>query len=143
MTVTFRLETRVPLLQRFALASLTRELMRYENDWAKGLVDEGRKYPPKRTNPPQKYVRTFRFKRGWRIVPSRFVGGDLVVRVENDTPYARRVVGDDRGVGQSGFHVGRWYIFRDLAASREFARGAQAIITAHIRSATFTSTVNP
>lgn len=141
MAVTFRLDVRVPLLQRFALATLTRELQRYENDWAKGLVGEARIYPPRRRG--QTYVRTYRFKRGWRIIPSRFVGSDLVVRVENDTPYARKVVGNDRGLGQSGYHVGRWFLFRDLAASRDFARGAQAIITAHLRNATFTSTTTP
>lgn len=141
MTVRFGLNVQVPAGGAFALLGLQRQLENYENDWARELVRQARIYPPER--PGQHYRRTFRFRRGWRIIPARFIGGDLTVRVENATPYAREVVADDFGRGQSGYHIGRWYIFRQLAESREFARGAQAIVTSNIRSARFTSTVRP
>lgn len=123
------------------LLGLTRELMRYENQWAADVVADAKRYPPERQG--QSYKRTFRFKRGWRITPARFVGGSLQVRIENRTPYGPQVVGDSRGQGQSGWHVGRWYVWRDLASSKDFARGAQAIINRSISGIRFSTTVTP
>jgi len=64
-------------------------------------------YPAKR--PGQKYVRTFRLKRNWRVVKAGAQGYMIL----NRTPYTHYVVGYARGHGQAWMHVDRWTTFRD------------------------------
>lgn len=71
------------------------------------IVKRMQDYPPER--PGQKYKRTFRFKRSWNLA---FVSDGLLI--ENLTPYAGRVVGDEFGKNQAWMHVGRWSLFRSV-----------------------------
>lgn len=79
----------------------------------KAISERFQKYAPKR--PRQKYQRTFKFKRGWRL---RRKGNDGYT-VENvarhkGKAYGRFVVGDAYGTGQASVHAGRWWVFRDV-----------------------------
>ncbi|MHC4648819.1 MAG: hypothetical protein ACYTBJ_25460, partial [Planctomycetota bacterium] len=86
----------------------------------KRLLEDLEKYPRKR--PGQKYVRTFRLRKGWakktRIRTPK-TGGVLIV--ENDTPYTHFVVGkpDLRlragGKDQAWMHKGRWWLAGGVA----------------------------
>lgn len=130
------------------LLLMENQLRRYEDDWAKGLIKEARVYPP--LTPAQQaghgYKRTYKFRNSWRRIRSTWRGSDLVVEVQNPTPYAPKVVGDARGQGQAGInniHVGRWYIFRNLAESRGFAAGVQRIIDQNIAGINYLVSLRP
>jgi hypothetical protein len=71
------------------------------------IIRQMQNYPPERTN--QKYVRTYKFKSGWRL--DRSATG---YTVKNPTSYGRYVVGDFAGSGQAWMHVGRWLLLRDV-----------------------------
>lgn len=73
-----------------------------------------KKYPPPR--PGQRYKRTFRFKRSWRLTRHRDDGW----MIRNDARagkrrrrYGKYVVGDAVGRGQAWMHKGRWFVMRD------------------------------
>jgi hypothetical protein len=77
------------------------------------LIKDLRKYAKKR--PRQRYKRTFRLRRGWKV-NIRTPQSGFVVDVTNKTPYTHFVVGrpDMRmragGKGQAWMHKGRWWI---------------------------------
>ncbi len=83
------------------------------------IVTKMQVYPPKR--PGQKYRRTFRFQKAWRIKASE--NGYVI---ENGMPYAKYPVGNAYGQGQAWMHVGRWQLFRDVADA-EIGKEAKAI----------------
>ena len=65
-------------------------------------------YPPQR--PGQTYVRTHRLASSWQILD---VGGaDIGHGLENRTPYARWVHGNEFGDKQAWMHLNRWPAFR-------------------------------
>ena len=68
-----------------------------------------RHYPKKR--PLQKYVRTFKLRRGWLVEYSR-----TKTRVRNNVPYAPFVQGDNT---QAWMHAGRWRTTSKVASDNE------------------------
>jgi len=77
-------------------------------------------YPAQR--PQQKYVRTFKFRRGWQVQKVGPTGYMII----NRTPYTKYVVGNAYGGGQAWMHAGRWTTLRD-AADKLLANLPQAI----------------
>lgn len=71
------------------------------------LRKEARVYPPKLPN--QKYVRTFRLRRGWKVQKADHTGGEVV---NVDVPYNIYVQGEGR---QAGIHQGRWSTEKSIA----------------------------
>lgn len=70
-------------------------------------------YPP--APPGSTYERTFKLKRGWKVVPIGLEG----YRIENRARfrgrgYTKYVVGLASGLGQAWMHVGRWMLFRNV-----------------------------
>ena len=70
-------------------------------------------YPP--VPPGSTYERSFRLKRGWKIIP---IGADGY-RIENRArfrgrAYTKYVIGMASGLGQAWMHVGRWKLFRNV-----------------------------
>jgi hypothetical protein len=76
------------------------------------LLDELRFYPPER--PGQRYVRTFRLRRGWKASLERINNDTTALVVSNDVEYASFVVGSlaqrvSAGARfQADIHKGRW-----------------------------------
>ena len=68
---------------------------------------QAKPYPPER--PRQRYVRTGQLGRSWGA--RRSPGGATIF---NNRPYARYVVGDDKGKGQAWMHAGRWWLAADV-----------------------------
>jgi hypothetical protein len=76
------------------------------------LLDELKFYPP--TLPNQKYIRTYRLRRGWKAGIKRLNGVTFALIVSNDVEYARFVVGSlaqaesAAASFQAAIHQGRW-----------------------------------
>lgn len=76
------------------------------------LLDTLRFYPPKLPN--QRYVRTFKLRRGWKAFIQRIDSNRFAIVVSNDTDYTSFVVGtlaQTESVAasfQSAIHQGRW-----------------------------------
>jgi hypothetical protein len=95
-------------------AGLLDDLAAYE---ARAEIDEisleaqrkMREYPPEL--PGQKYIRTYRLRRGWRRRPAQG-GVDLV----NQVPYAPLVQGESQ---QAEIHEGRWQTEEEIAREME------------------------
>lgn len=73
----------------------------------KRVIKQMQDYPPER--PAQKYVRTYEFKKTWRIKPT-----PKGARLSSSFDKSMYVVGDAVGKGQAWMHVGRWLLFRDV-----------------------------
>lgn len=71
------------------------------------LRKEARVYPPKLPN--QKYVRTFRLRRGWKVTRAEAEGGEIA---NVDVPYNIYVQGAKT---QATIHRGRWSTDESLA----------------------------
>jgi len=89
------------------------------------VIKHMQRYPPPR--PGQRYVRTYRLKRSWKIL--RF--GNSGYQITNNAArkgrqYARYVVGDAYGTGQAWMHQNRWPVFRDVV-ERAFEQAPKAI----------------
>lgn len=89
------------------------------------VIKRMQRYPPPR--PGQRYVRTYRLKRSWKIL--RF--GNSGYQITNNAArkgrqYARYVVGDAYGTGQAWMHQNRWPVFRDVV-ERAFEQAPKAI----------------
>ncbi len=71
-------------------------------------------YPP--PLPKSRYVRTYRFKKDWRIAegPNSVMVANMV-RNRRNKPYAGWVVGNSEGEMQAKVHQGRWPVFRTVA----------------------------
>ena len=78
-------------------------------DFMTRLMTRMKIYPPQR--PGQKYVRTYRLQRNWRMEKAGATG----YRLLNRTPYTKYVVGSAFGTGQAWMHAGRWTTLRDAA----------------------------
>lgn len=78
-------------------------------DFMTRLMTRMKIYPPKRLG--QKYVRTYRLQRNWRMEKA----GPTGYRLLNRTPYTKYVVGSAYGTNQAWMHVGRWTTLRDAA----------------------------
>lgn len=74
------------------------------------LKKEARIYPPKLPN--QKYVRTFKLRRGWKVTKAEADGGEVA---NVDVPYNIYVQGDR----QAAIHQGRWSTDKSLATANE------------------------
>ncbi len=76
------------------------------------LLDTLRVYPPKLPN--QKYVRTFKLRRGWKAFIQPISPNSFAVVVSNDTDYTSFVVGSlaqavsTAAQFQADIHRGRW-----------------------------------
>lgn len=119
--------------------SLIQALRDVQLNWAKRLEARVEQYPARRSG--QTYIRTFRFRDEWTIVPPRMVGGDLVTSVISVTPYAVFVIGNEVGDLQNqAYHAGRWYLFRRVVEDSEaqLRAEAQAAINRVLRPATIT-----
>lgn len=112
---------------------MLRAVQRTQNLVAGQVIRRGQQYPAERPN--QKYIRTFKLKESWRVVPSRQSGDRFVCDVVNDatdtkrkTPkkYAGYVFGtNDAGRGQSVYHVGRWPTVGQLANRESYRQQVQ------------------
>lgn len=84
---------------------------------ANKLVSILRVYPPER--PLQRYKRTYKLQRGWKVVErsaQRGVGYSVVNEAEyRGKRYAQYVVGDNKGERQAWMHLKRWKIARQVA----------------------------
>ena len=78
-------------------------------EFMKRVMKRMKIYPRKR--PGQKYVRTFKLKRGWQLKKI----GQMAYRLSNPTPYTKYVVGSAYGTEQAWMHVGRWKTLRDVS----------------------------
>lgn len=76
--------------------------------WMEKVVDVLKVYPPPR--PRQKYKRTYRLRRGWKV---RQVN-EFAYMIRNTVPYTKYVQGGANGEGQAWMHTGRWKLFRDI-----------------------------
>lgn len=78
------------------------------------LLDELKFYPPELPN--QRYVRTYRLRRGWKAGVKRINGNTYSLVVSNDTEYTAFVVGSlAKTVSaaqrfQAAIHRGRWLL---------------------------------
>lgn len=98
--------------------NLLRDLAQVQLNWARRLQARVAIYPA--TRPGQIYIRTYVFRDNWDIVPPRLQGSALVTELNNDTGYAKYVVGDDIGNWQNqAYHAGRWYLFRKEVEASE------------------------
>ena len=76
------------------------------------LLDELRIYPPKLPN--QKYIRTFKLRRGWKVFIQRINPKSFAIVVSNNVDYTSFVVGSlaiAESVAdsfQADIHRGRW-----------------------------------
>ena len=110
-----------------------------QNQYARDIVARGQNYPAERPN--QKYVRTYKLRSAWRIIPSRRSGDRQVVDITNNATdkrpgrtYAGYVFGtDDKGSGQSAYHVGRWPTKGQLADRETYRQQVQAAIAEGVR----------
>jgi hypothetical protein len=99
-----------------SLHDLRRELPRIARgrifDALKRIVNRFKKYPPRRTG--QRYVRTFKLKRGFRIKRKGKVGYTVAnVAKFRGRSYPKYVIGDAAGDRQAWMHVGRWRVLRE------------------------------
>lgn len=100
------------------LRALARVDTALKRDFVKGMAQavaivtkQAKIYPPRLPN--QKYIRTYKLKRGWRsekVTPTRGVVGNRGV------PYAQYVQDSKR---QAAIHAGRWNTEQDIAAQSE------------------------
>ena len=68
-------------------------------------------YPPER--PGQRYVRTYKLKRNFRIVQKSKSTLGIINRARfKGRAYAKYPIGDARGESQAWMHVGRWRVLR-------------------------------
>lgn len=75
------------------------------------LRKEARVYPPKLPN--QKYVRTFRLRRGWKVTRAEAEGGEVA---NVDVPYNIYV---QDAKTQATIHRGRWSTDESLATANQ------------------------
>lgn len=136
LTFSIRITTVGGVRNLLDVPKVVRAIQTAQNLYAGQIVNRGRHYPPERPN--QEYVRTYELKRRWRVVPSRRVGDRMEVDILNEatdtkrrTPrqYAGYVFGfDDKGTGQSAYHVGRWPTKRQLANRESYRQQVQNAI---------------
>jgi hypothetical protein len=127
-----------PALQLFVLG----DLINVSQEWARDVRTEAQVYPARL--PKQRYVRTYRLRRGWTVSPTRLeANGDIVTEILNDVPYAPKVHGDSAGRGQARIHAGRWRYIRDIGTtvSPSLEQRAQAALNRRIAGAIITQTI--
>jgi len=94
-------------------------------DSLKRVVAVMQRYPPPR--PMQRYKRTFKLKRGWRILRKGPTGYTILNRASyRGRAYPKYVVGDAKGGTQAWMHVGRWRLLR-WEMEAEFEKQPKAI----------------
>ncbi len=68
--------------------------------------------------PGSTYERTFKLRRGWKVVPIGTEGYLIQNRARfRGRSYVKYVVGMASGLGQAWMHVGRWKLFRNVVDS--------------------------
>ena len=76
--------------------------------WLEKVVKILQVYPPPR--PKQKYKRTYKLRRGWKV---RRVN-EFAYMINNRVSYTKYVQGSALGEGQAWMHKGRWKLMRDI-----------------------------
>lgn len=116
MPVSFEVDLTLPRINPLIEVLIVGDLVLASEQWARDVRDKAQEYPPKR--PGQRYVRTYRLRRGWTIVHPRLeANGDIVTEVTNDVPYNEKVHGDSQGAGQAAIHRNRWSKLLQIGAS--------------------------
>lgn len=116
LNIEFRNYDRVRNALRYLAAhipELTDPIMRqWSQEQANAL--QARAYPPKLPN--QKYKRTGLLGRRWEAKRQKPGIWSVINRAKQPKgkPYARYVVGDERGQHQAHIHQGRWWIAREV-----------------------------
>ena len=118
---------------RIILAPEIRAMLdEYVRGFMADIVIEVSQYPPPPPSPPNRYVRTGRLLRNWRVRP---IGNPDQIAYQIDNPvqdrwgryYVSYVVGPS---GQTSFHAAHgWKNIRDYVHQDEFRAGAQAVIS--------------